>query len=126
MRLMLLASAGGAIGAGARYLVNVGFMRWCAVEFPWGTLTINAAGCLLMGVAVAVFLRHWPEASELRIFLTTGILGGFTTFSAFAMESVALIERKAPMAAALYVAGSVVLSIGACVVGLWLARASLS
>jgi fluoride exporter len=126
MRLLLLASAGGAIGAGARYLVSIGFMRWCAVEIPWATLTINVVGCLLMGGLVAVFLRHWPEAPGLRIFLTTGILGGSTTFSAFAMEVIALVERNASVAAALYVAGSIGLSIAACVFGLWLARATLT
>jgi fluoride exporter len=126
MRLLLLASIGGAIGAGARYLVSVGFVRWWPVEFPWATLTVNVVGCLLMGVLVAVFLRHWPEASGLRIFLTTGILGGFTTFSAFAMEFVALMERGEPVTAALYVAGSVGLSIAACVLGLWFARVVLA
>jgi fluoride exporter len=123
MRLLLLASA---IGAGARYLVSIGFMRWCVVEFPWATLTINVVGCLLMGGLVAVFLRHWPEAPGLRIFLTTGILGGSTTFSAFAMEVISLVERNASVAAALYVAGSIGLSIAACVFGLWLARATLT
>jgi CrcB protein len=126
MRLLLLASAGGAIGAGARYLVSVACMRWCAAEFPWATLTTNVVGCLLMGGLVAVFLRHWPETPGLRIFLTTGVLGGFTTFSAFAMEFIALMERKAPLAAALYVVASVGLSITACVFGLWLARATLA
>jgi fluoride exporter len=126
MRLLLLASAGGAIGAGTRYLVSAGFMRWCVVEFPWATLTINVAGCFLMGVLVAVFLRHWPEASDLRIFLATGVLGGFTTFSAFAIEFIALMERKTPMAAVLYGAGSVGLSITACGIGLWLARTALA
>jgi CrcB protein len=122
MRLLLLASVGGAIGAGARYLVSVGFMRWWAVEFPWATLTVNVVGCLLMGMLIGVFLRHWPDASGIRIFLSTGILGGFTTFSAFAMEFVALLERNEPLPAVMYAACTVGFSIAACVFGLWFAR----
>ncbi len=83
MKLFLLACAGGALGAGARYLTYVEITRWWSSGFPWSTLTVNVAGSLLIGVLAALFLERWPETVGLRIFLITGFLGGFTTFSAF-------------------------------------------
>jgi CrcB protein len=125
MRLLLLASAGGAIGAGARYLVHVGIARLVGTSFPWATLTINVLGCLLMGVVVEVVVLRLNGSPELRTFLAAGILGGFTTFSAFALDVEALISTHEPGAAAIYVAASVVLSILALYLGLFLARAAL-
>jgi CrcB protein len=126
MRLLLLASLGGAIGAGARYLVNVWALRALGASFPWATFIVNVAGSLAMGVLVALFARRFDSAPELRIFLTTGILGGFTTFSAFSADAVALFERGDMGLALAYVAGSVVLSIGALCAGLALARSLLT
>lgn len=90
MKLLLLASTGGAIGAGARYLVNQAFagpqIVRGALVFPWPTLTVNVLGGFLMGF-LAIFITERLGASpEWRVFLTTGILGGFTTFSAYSLD----------------------------------------
>jgi CrcB protein len=122
MRLFLLASAGGAIGAGARYLVGILSAGWLGLAFPWGTLFVNVLGSFLMGVVVEAVALRCGGSAELRTFLATGILGGFTTFSAFSLEVVALAERKLPGLAVVYVFASVVLSVAALVAGTALAR----
>jgi CrcB protein len=123
MRLLLLASVGGAVGAAMRYLLSYAFLSFERLAaFPWATLIISDSGSVLMGVLVGVFLRHWPAAVGMRIFLTTGILGGFTTFSAFAMDVVALTERGQPTVVVVYVLASVGLSIAGCLLGLLAVR----
>lgn len=116
---------GGGIGAGARHLVNLAALRLFGSGFPAGTLAVNVIGGFLMGVLAGWFaLRYAGESGqELRLFLATGILGGFTTFSAFSLDAVLLWERGAFGLAALYVVASVALSIGALVAGLALVRA---
>jgi len=115
---------GGGIGAALRHLVNLGAARLFGVAFPWGTLAVNIAGSLIMGLLAAWFAtRYAGPDHHLRLFLATGILGGFTTFSAFSLDTVVLWERGAHAAAAGYVGASVVLSIGALVAGLALGRA---
>lgn len=126
MKLFLLACAGGALGAGARYVTYVEIARWWSSGFPWSTLTVNVVGSLLVGLLAAMFLEHWPDTAELRIFLITGVLGGFTTFSAFSLDFMSLVERAQSGAAVLYAASSVILSIGACWAGLVVARALLT
>ena len=126
MKLLLLACAGGALGAGARYMAYTEVTRIWGAAFPWGTLVINVSGSLLIGMLMAILLIKLPDAIGLRIFLVTGVLGGFTTFSAFSMEFVALMERSEITYALLYAAGSVVLSIAACWLGLSVTRAVLS
>jgi fluoride exporter len=123
MRLLLLATVGGGIGAGARYLVQAGMMRWLGPGFPWWTLAINVVGSFLMGVVVELVASRFANAADVRTFLATGILGGFTTFSAFSLDFVTLIDRKEQTAAMLYAIGSVSLSILALYMGLILARA---
>lgn len=126
MQLLLLASAGGAIGAGLRYLVNEAFAARGLVAFPWATLTVNVAGCLVMGLLVGMFAERSQVSHELRVFLTTGVLGGFTTFSAFSMDFARLTEGGEAGAAIAYAAASVVLSIAAVFLGLWLSRTVLA
>lgn len=125
MKLFLLACAGGALGAGARYLVYAEVNRLWGTVFPWATLTVNVVGSLLIGALAALLLERLPDSVGLRVFLITGILGGFTTFSAYSLDFVALIERGSPGSAVLYAASSVVLSILACWAGLAGARAML-
>jgi len=122
MRLFLLASAGGALGAGARYLVGVLAVSWLGAGFPWGTLFVNVVGSFLMGIVVEGVALRCGGSTELRTFLSTGILGGFTTFSAFSLEVVALAERKLPGLALAYVIASVVLAVAALVAGMALVR----
>lgn len=122
MHLLILASAGGAIGAGLRYLVNEAFATRGLHALPWATLTVNIAGSLAMGLLVGMFAERSHIPAEIRVFLTTGILGGFTTFSAFSMDFAQLAESGATSTAIIYAAASVVLSIAAVFLGLWLAR----
>lgn len=122
MRMLLLASAGGAIGAGARYLVNVGFARAFGTAFPWATVCINISGSLLMGLLAGLLIGREAETAALRVFLATGVLGGFTTFSAFSLDFVVLMQRGETVAAFGYAAASVVVSIVALVLGLGMAR----
>jgi fluoride exporter len=112
------------IGGALRHGVNVGCARLCGTGFPWGTLTVNILGSFIMG-ALAGWLAFkagegWSQ--PLRLFLTTGILGGFTTFSAFSLDAVLIWERGQNGLAATYVAASVLLSIAGLVAGLGLAR----
>jgi fluoride exporter len=126
MRLLMLATVGGAIGAGARHLVNIGFGRWLGPHFPWSTIFINIAGSMLMGMVIEALALRFSGSLELRTFLATGILGGFTTFSAFSLDAVSLIQRGDMSSAALYIGGSVMLSILGLYAGLSLARAVLT
>lgn len=123
MTTVLWIAAGGAVGSAARYGLNLGLSRLHAQSFPWGIFAVNVLGSLAMGVLVALFARKWPEGETLRLALTTGFLGGFTTFSAFSYDAVALIERGEMGTAAFYVLASVGLSVLACFLGLWLVRA---
>lgn len=123
MKLFLMAAAGGALGAGARHLVNVGAMRLTGAGFPWGTLAVNLLGCFLMGLLIEAAALRWSISNEMRAFLATGILGGFTTFSAFSLDFAVLVERKAHGVALLYAAASVGLSLLALFAGLYVMRA---
>ena len=126
MKLFLLAALGGAFGAGARHMVNVGFGRWLGAGFPWATVTVNVAGSFLMGILIALFALRFQGSLEARTFFATGVLGGFTTFSAFSMDFANLVERGDWGLAAAYAGGSVVASIVALFAGLWCIRVLLS
>jgi CrcB protein len=104
---LLLIFCGGGIGAVMRYLVGSGIAWYMPSSFPYGTLLVNTVGGLLIGMAAAYFAEH-PQLGAWRYFIITGVLGGFTTFSAFGLETVQLLEKGAYSAAALYVIGSVV------------------
>ena len=112
---------GGALGSAARYLVNVTAMRLLGPGFPWATVGVNVAGSFLMG-ALVVALAH-RDAMRLAPFLMTGVLGGFTTFSAFSLDALTLWDRGQAGPAAAYVAGSVAVSLAAIVAGMATARA---
>ena len=120
---LLLVALGGAIGAGARHLVNVAMMRpVAATGFPVATLFVNIIGSFIMGLAAGYFAFRGEGGMELRLFLMTGILGGFTTFSAFSLETVLLFEREQYGLATLYVGISVAGSVAGLVAGLALVR----
>lgn len=93
MREVLLVAAGGAIGATARYIAGLMISTRTGPGFPWHTLVINVSGAFLIGVLFALPLGGSPSASAWRLFLATGILGGFTTFSTLSFEAVDLIAR---------------------------------
>ncbi|MDP4032644.1 MAG: fluoride efflux transporter CrcB [Pseudorhodobacter sp.] len=111
---------GGAIGACLRYLVNVASLRALGPGFPYATLMVNVAGSFLMGVLVVIL----AEKGGLRFapLLMTGILGGFTTFSAFSLDTISLWERGQSWLSLGYVGASVILSLAALLAGLQLAR----
>ncbi|MHA6326160.1 fluoride efflux transporter CrcB [Roseivivax sp. CAU 1753] len=117
---LIQVALGGALGAMARYLAGIAAVRALGHGFPWGTLSVNVLGSFAMGIIV-VGLAHLG-GNRLSPFLMTGLLGGFTTFSAFSLDAVSLYERGAPAQAAAYVAASVILSLSALVLGLILAR----
>ena len=119
-------AAGGAIGAVMRHGVNLAAVRFLGTDFPWGTLAVNVGGSFVMGLLVAIFAHFWQPPQEVRLFLVTGMLGAFTTFSAFTLDVSVLYERGALMAAGGYIAASVVLSIGALFAAMLLARSFVS
>lgn len=130
MKLLLLVSAGGAIGAALRFLVNQLFAKPALVggvaAFPWATMVVNVAGSFLMGLLVVTIIERFEADPALRAFFMTGILGGFTTFSAFSLDAVDLYVNRGTALAGAYIAGSVVLSIGGLIAGMALARGTLT
>ncbi|MFN3669269.1 MAG: fluoride efflux transporter CrcB [Brevundimonas sp.] len=124
MTRLLIVAAGGALGAVARYGVGVWGQRlFPAATWPWATLTVNVVGGLLMGLLAGwLAFRGGAHSESLRLFAAVGVLGGFTTFSAFSLEAALMIERRQTAMAAGYVAASVILSIAALFLGLMVAR----
>ncbi len=119
----LIVFLGGGIGAALRHGVNLGSARLFGVTFPWHTAIENVSGSLVMGLLAGYFaFRADPSSQSWRLFLTTGILGGYTTFSSFSLDAVLLYERGEMLQALLYVVGSVVLGILGLVAGLALVR----
>jgi CrcB protein len=125
MTHLLLVATGGALGSVARYLTGLFTLRWFGPGYPWGTLAVNIIGGLLIGIIAETIARRFDGSQELRLFLVTGILGGFTTFSAFSLEVAAMAERGDVGSAIGYVAVSVAISVGAVFAGLALVRAFL-
>jgi len=121
--LLLAIAAGGALGSLARHFLSSGIYNVTGTAFPWGILIVNVLGGFLMGLLVELGALKLNYSPEMRAFLTTGILGGFTTFSAFSLDAALLIERGDWGAALLYMLGSVVLSVLALFGGLFLVRA---
>ena len=123
MDKLFLVALGGGVGATARYLLGVASLHRFGMSWPVGTFVANVAGGLLMGLLVGwLALRGGADQERLRLLLGVGLLGGFTTFSAFSLETVLMIERRAYGEALGYVLVSVVLSIAALFAGLMLMR----
>ncbi len=123
MNSLFLVMAGGAIGSGARYLTGRAMTHALGAGWPWGTLTVNIVGGLLMGLLVGVLARNASAGGETwRLLLGIGVLGGFTTFSSFALDVVGMMERGALAAALGYVLLSVAGAIVALFAGLALTR----
>lgn len=120
--ILLAVALGGAIGSLLRYLMT-GWMQPVSSAFPWGIFIVNVSGGFVMGLIVELGALKFSFAPELRAFMTVGILGGYTTFSTFSLDSALLIERGAYGSAAAYVVGSTVLSILALFAGMWMVRA---
>ncbi|PTX57196.1 CrcB protein [Litoreibacter ponti] len=120
----LQVALGGAIGAALRFLAGVGIFRLTGPGFPYAILTVNIVGSFVMGLFV-VFAAKTAN-THLSPFVMTGLLGGFTTFSAFSLEAFTLFERGQTGAAAIYVLASVVLSIAGLIAGVMLARGAFA
>jgi fluoride exporter len=121
----LWVGAGGAVGAMARYGLNASITRSWGDGFPYGVLIINVLGSLLAGAATAVLLQRMPLNDTLRLFIVSGFLGGFTTFSAFSLDVLKLVNAHQSSLAALYVLASVVLSVIAVFAGFMILKAAL-
>lgn len=120
----LLIFAGGGIGAALRHAVNGMALRWFGPDYPWGTFLINVSGSFLMGVVVGVAALKSGMPAQVRLFLATGILGGYTTFSTFSLEAGLLHSRGESAMAVAYVLGSVCVGVGAFFLGLHAVRAA--
>ena len=118
----LIVFLGGGVGAALRHGVNLVTPRLLGTAFPYATIIENVSGSLIMGLLAAYFAFKGDASQHWRLFLTTGFLGGYTTFSAFSLDAVLLYQRGELGLAALYVALSVVLSIGGLMAGLALMR----
>lgn len=116
----LLVFLGGGIGAALRHAVNIAART--LGDFPYGTLIVNVSGSIVMGLIAGYFAFKGDASQNVRLFLTTGILGGYTTFSAFSLDAVLLYERGEVSLAAIYVVASVLLSIAGLFAGLAIAR----
>ena len=125
MTNLLWVAAGGAIGASLRHLANLAGLRLMGATFPWSTLFVNVLGSLIMGFFIAWMTKRTGTPPELRLFIATGILGGFTTFSAFSLDLANMIERGAMGSAFSYILASVVISLAAVFIGLWFGRSFL-
>ena len=123
MMNILLIGAGGALGAISRHYVGQLALRTMGSGQPWGTLSVNILGGLLMGLLVGwLAATERADATSIRLLATVGFLGGFTTFSAFSLEMLRMLETRAWMTAFAYAAGSVILSVGAVMIGLMIMR----
>jgi CrcB protein len=107
-----LVCLGGAAGSGARYLVAIGLGRWLGAGFPWGTLAVNLSGSFLIGVVLELGFSYGAMAPDLRLFLATGVLGGFTTYSSFNYEVLGYLQRGAWAIGGLYLG----VTLGGCLV----------
>jgi len=128
MSLGVLAAvaAGGAVGSLARYGMIVWIGKLLGTGFPYGVLLVNITGGFIMGVLVELMALAWSPNEAIRIFLTVGILGGYTTFSAFSLDAWLLLDKGMFGPALLYIAASVILSIAALVAGLYVTRLALA
>ena len=113
---------GGAIGSVLRYLIQIKCIEWLGVKFPYGTLIVNTIGALLIGFLSVFLLERFFVSTEIRFAIFIGLLGGFTTFSTFSLETLTLIEQGSIMAASINIFLNVAICIGACYLGVYSAR----
>ena len=122
----LWVALGGAIGSVARFGMNMAAPRLLGADVPWATLLVNVLGSLLMGFLAAFLAEKYADQPDLRLFLLTGVLGGFTTFSAFSLDVFNLVQHGESSTAVIYAAASVVLSIIAVFAGFIVSRALIA
>ena len=116
----LIVALGAGIGGALRHGVNVAAARLLGMGYPFGTITVNIVGSFVMGLLTRLFLAHPEISPSARLLLTTGVLGGFTTFSTFSLDAAVMIERNAWSTAAAYALASVAGSVAALFLGMWI------
>jgi CrcB protein len=126
MKMLMAIAVGGAFGSVARHVLSGRIAAWLGSGFPWGIFTVNILGGFVMGALVEAMALRWSLSLEWRAFLTVGVLGGFTTFSSFSLDTALLLQRGDYAPAALYVVGSIALSVGALFGAMMLVRAVLA
>ena len=126
MKHSLIVFIGSGLGGVARHLLNKFVIGIAGSVFPWGILAINITGSTALGLVAGWFAFRGDAPTDLRLFLTTGVLGGYTTFSAFSLDTAVLYQRGQPGLAGAYVAASVLLSILGLFAGLWAVRLASS
>jgi CrcB protein len=126
MTSYLVVFLGAGIGGSIRHGMNIWVARLLGTHFPSHTFIINIVGSLVMGLVIGWFAKRGGAAGHVPLFLTTGILGGFTTFSAFSLDAMLLWQRHEHLLAALYVGGSVVGALAGVVLGMWIMRTALA
>jgi CrcB protein len=117
---------GAGLGGMVRHFMNISVAKLAGTHFPMHTLVINITGSMVMGMVAAWFAFKGGATGHLRLFLATGVLGGYTTFSAFSLDAILLVERHDYLLAAYYIGGSVVLSLLGLMAGLWIVRTALA
>ena len=125
MYMTLSVALGGAIGAVSRYWISSFVYQAVGGTFPWAILAVNVLGCAILGVLIELMALVWSPSEHLRAFLTVGLLGALTTFSAFSLEVVLMIERGDWLNAMLYILLSVVLCVGATIATMALVKVIL-
>lgn len=118
MNELLLVAAGGAMGAVLRFLAGQGIQNWLGKEFPYGTLFVNVSGCFAIGILFVVIMERAALSAEWRTFLIVGVLGGYTTFSSFSLETISLLARGDLLKAGMNIVLSVVLCLAATGLGI--------
>lgn len=121
MKSLLYIFIGGGTGSVLRYLLTIGIQSRATTAFPWGTFAVNILGCILIGFFYTLSLRI-HISNELRLLLTIGICGGFTTFSTFSNESLYLLKQGLYITFLTYVFGSIILGILGVMAGIWLSK----
>ena len=120
MQSAMLVFLGGGCGSVLRWLTGLGAARLMGSGFPYGTLAVNVIGCLIMGLLARMIVSPEAGGQDARLLLMTGVLGGFTTFSAFALDASTLWLRGEAGPTMIYLAASIIGSLGAVAAGLWL------
>jgi CrcB protein len=126
MMSYLVVFVGAGLGGVLRHILNIWIARLAGTHFPMHTFVINITGSIVMGIITALFALKGGATGHLRLFLATGILGGYTTFSTFSLDAVLLWQRHDHLLAACYIGGSVVLSLLGLMAGLWIVRTALA
>jgi CrcB protein len=119
---LAMIALGGGLGTALRYGATLGMTRWLGTSFPWGTLLVNVLGSFLLGIVMEVAGEREIAGVSARLVLGTGVLGGFTTYSSFNLETIRLAEQGAWLRAAIYLAATLVVCLGAGIGGVALAR----